>query len=83
MIESLQMLFGAFVGVILTGVFFVGLVVRAQQLLTGREGRAGRERDTHDRQARLSVRRPAEGVPVITTPELPTDPDPAISMEDD
>ena len=83
MIESLQMLFGAFVGVILTGVFFVGLVVRAQQILTGRGGRAGRERDTHDRQARLTVRRQAEGVPVITTLELPTDHDPAISMEDD
>jgi hypothetical protein len=83
MIESLQILFDVFVGLILAGVFFVGLGVRAQQLLTGRGGRAGRERDTHDRQARLTVRRPAEGVPVITTPELPTDHDPAISVEDD
>ena len=83
MIEPVQRLLAGFVGIIVAGMFFVGLGVRAQQLLTGRGGRAGRERDTHDRQARLSVRRPAEGVPVITTPELSTDPDPAISMGDD
>ena len=83
MIEYLQRLLAGVVGIIVAVVFFVGLGVRAQQLLTGRGGRAGRERDTHDRQARLTVRRQAEGVPVITTPELPTDHDPAISMEDD
>ena len=82
MIELLQRLLAGVVGIIVAVVFFVGLGVRAQQLLTGRGGRSGRERDTHDRQARLSVRRPADGVPVITTPELSTDSDPAISMED-
>ena len=44
MIESLQMLFGAFVGVILTGVFFVGLVVRAQQIERSRRPRGPRAR---------------------------------------
>lgn len=68
---------------LLTGVFFVGLGVRAQQLLTGRGGRAGQERGAQDRQVRLTVRRPAEGVPAIAAPELPADPDPAIELEED
>lgn len=68
---------------LLTGVFFVGLGVRAQQLLTGRGARAGQERGSQERQARLTVRRPAEGVPAIAAPELPADPDPAIVLEED
>ena len=66
-----------------TGVFFIGLGVRAHQALTGRGGRVGRERDVHERQMRLTVRRPAEGVPLMTAPELPVDPDPALAMEEE
>lgn len=69
-------------GTVITGVFFVGLGVRAHSLLTGRGARAGRERDARERQMRLTVRRPAEDVPVTTVRELPDDPDPAISMEE-
>ena len=68
----------------LLAVFFMaGLGVRVHQTLTGRGSRPGRERDASERQLRLAVRRPAEGVPAITVPDLPADPDPAISMEDD
>lgn len=72
-----------FVVTIIAGFFFVGLGVRAHQALTGRGGRAGRERDVHERQMRLTARRLAEGVPLMTAPELPADPDPAIAMEED
>lgn len=72
-----------FVVTLITAFFFVGLGVRVHQVVTGHGGRAGRERDVHERQMRLTVRRPAEGVPLMTAPELPADPDPAIAMEED
>lgn len=69
-------------GILLTGIFFVGLGVRVHQFLTGHGGRAGREHGARERQVRLTVRRPAEGVPATTAPEMPEDPDPAIAMEE-
>jgi hypothetical protein len=65
---------------LMTGVFFVGLGVRVHHSLTGRGGRAGREHEARKRQVRLSVRRPAEGVPATGVPALTEDPDSAISM---
>lgn len=67
---------------LMTGIFFIGLGVRVHQIITGHGGRAGREHGARERQIRLTVRRVAEGVPATTTPELPEDPDPAISMEE-
>jgi hypothetical protein len=67
---------------LMTGIFFIGLGVRVHQLITGRGGRAGLEHGARERQVRLTVRRVAEGVPTTMTPELPEDPDPAISMEE-
>jgi uncharacterized protein YacL len=67
---------------LMTGIFFIGLGVRVHQTITGHGGRAGREHGARERQVRLTVRRVAEGVPATTTPELPEDPDPAISMEE-
>ncbi len=63
--------------------FIIGLGVRAQQFITGRGGRNSRERTDQERQERLAVRRPAEGVPPIAAPELPADPDPVLTLEED
>ena len=67
---------------LLTGTFFIGLGARVHQIITDHGGRAGRELGARERQVRLTVRRVAEGVPATTTPELPEDSDPAISMEE-
>ena len=75
-------LLAGFIGTVMTGILLMGLVVRVHQLLTGHGGRAGRDHGARERQVRLTVRRLAEGVPEVSAPELPADPDPAISMED-
>lgn len=75
-------LVGGLLVVVGVACLFVGLGVRVHQLLTGQGSRAGREHGARERQVRLTVRRPAEGVPAATVPELPEDPDPALSMED-
>ena len=82
-IDTVPKIFGGILVAIMTVLFLAGLGVRVHQALTGRGSRGGRERDASERQVRLAVRRLAEGVPAITVPELPADPDPAISMEDD
>lgn len=66
-----------------TGLFCIGLAVRLQRALSGRNGRAGRDRAAQERQVRLAVRRPAEDVPVIPLDAgPPPDPDPAIDLEE-
>ena len=78
---------GTFLGSMLAAVGILGLVVglgvRMVRALTGSGGRTGHERAAHERQARLAVRRPAEGVPPGTSRDLPEDSDPAIALEDD
>ena len=81
--RAISTILAGVVASLMTGIFVVGLAVRVHQFLTGQGGRAGREHGARERQVRLTVRRPAEGVPATTVPELPEDPDPALSMEDD
>ena len=80
--RAIPTILGGVVGTFMTGIFFLGLGVRIHQSLTGHGGRAGREHSARERQVRLTLRRLAEGVPATTAPELPEDPDPAISMEE-
>lgn len=65
---------------LLTSAFLVGLVVRTRRWMSGS---GGRDRENRDRQVRLTVRRLAEDMPVVATPEPPDDPDPALGMEED
>ena len=69
---------------LLTGSFCVGLAVRMQRALTGHGRRGGRDRDAHERHARVAVRRPAVDVPVILPEDgPPPDPDPALALGED
>jgi hypothetical protein len=71
------------VATLLTGIFCVGLVVRAQRALRRRGARAGRDRDAQERHARVAVRRPAADVPVVPPEHGPApDPDPALELGD-
>ena len=79
----LPRVFGDTVATVLIAVFLVGLGARAHRALTGRGGRGGREHAVHERQARLAVRRAAEGVPEIVTHEPPEDSDPALAVQED
>ena len=76
--------FSAGAWAVLLGLFLAGLALRALRWIRDRDPRAARARDTSLQRARLSVRRPAEGVPLAhRRPDPPPDPDPALPMGGD
>ena len=63
--------------------FVVGLAYRALRWSRDRDPRAARARQAARERVRLSVRRPAEGVPLAHgRPEAPPDPDPALPADE-
>ncbi len=69
---------------ILLVLFVVGLAYRALRWSRDHDPRAARARQAARERVRLSVRRPAEGVPLAhARPEPPPDPDPALPVDEE